>query len=207
MASYGFNFRASSGYVTDPAGTTYAFANNFATDTYPDAAISSALGVNAGWYATSGMESFNQSTGADARLAGFQRLHADNEVNGFRVDITAGDADIRLAVGAQTYASPDAKAEAFDNATTRGVLVDQAGGVTANNFRDATDTLRSLAAWPGSNAAARVSIASGICIVKFGRGSGGSNRMFVAHMAVEEASGGGGGSELLPKLQLHGAFL
>lgn len=189
MASYGFNFRASSGYVTDPAGTTYAYAFNFATDTYPDAAISAALGINAGWYGTSGMSSFDISTGIDARLAGGQWLNAANQVNGFRADVAAGDVDVRCAIGFQTYATPGDYFEVFDNTTSRGVLVNDSDGHAGSNFYDATGTLRTTAAWPGSNAATRINVSSGIFIGKVGRGSGG-DRTAIAHLYVEEVSGG-----------------
>lgn len=93
MATYGFNFRATSGYVTDPANTTYSIG-----DTYPQ----TRNGITFGWTGSPAAPTTrNRSTTVNAKVAGINFAAAASPLT-FRIDLpAAGSYDIGCALGTQ----------------------------------------------------------------------------------------------------------
>lgn len=186
----GFAFRASAAYVTDGAGDAYAAALNFATGTYPDAAILAQNGETAGWETTNGMESFDISTSVDVRFAGAQRLGGSGTpgdfVNEFRIN-TTGNKIVRGGSGIATYATPDDYARVFDNTSQLVVLWDDSDGHTGNNTYDAASNLISISSWGASNVSVSANIATGPMYLKVGRGTGGG-RAHLSYFYYEDAA-------------------
>ena len=85
----GFDFRASSNYVTDPAGDTYVLPSTAYPTTFN--------GVNFGWTNVSLVQARNRSTGVDPRLAGMN--FANERTPGDILRGFAGVRHIRLGVG------------------------------------------------------------------------------------------------------------
>lgn len=138
----GFNFRLSSGYVTDGTDQTYVLP----TDAYPV----TRNGVTFGWDVAPGAGfAADRSTGVDVRLAG---VAFQNGVNTkFRVDLPdTGQYVTHLAVGDVSGGGLGTQVvEVLDNATSRFSLTGRTYNV-ANQFYDATDVARTEATWPGN---------------------------------------------------------
>lgn len=136
----GFNFRASSGYVTDGANETYVLH----TDAYPVTRNAVTFGWN-----TAPIDSRDRNSANDRRLAGMNFTH--NAID-FQVDLPAtGDYTIRLAMGddAAGWGSGTQKCIFKDNTTTLATMGPT--DVTTANWRDAVGTQYNNASWPGSN--------------------------------------------------------
>ena len=138
----GFNFRATSGFVTDGTDETYVIG-----ETYPI----TRNGVTFGWETgPTGVATRDRNSGNDRRLAGINFNDAVTTNEDFRVDLPAtGDFLIRLAMG--DAANPQNPKIVLKDDTT--VLDTLQTSVGANEFYDATGVLRTQANWPGQNVA------------------------------------------------------
>jgi hypothetical protein len=174
----GFNFRATSGYVTDGANETYVIN----TEVYPITRNS----VTFGWTAASAQRaSANRSTGVDRRLAGINYLNPPNNST-FQVDLPApGTYDISMAAG--DASDPNhIYAEVYDDTSLLFTVADAAPG--AGNFVDANNATYSAANWPANNTARRVVFSSSVLKVLVGNADG-SYHVF-AHLFVSQVETG-----------------
>src|SRR3989304_1265269 len=164
----GINFRATAGYVTDPTGTTYQTAT---TANYP---FTTPQGNNVGWEAALVGGTRDRSTTVNARLAGINYTAASATAKKYRFDLpAAGSYNVRVAMG-DAGSSNGAYCQLFDNVTLLSTLVtDHTGTGAAGNFYDATDTLLTAAAWPGSNTAYAATFASTIARFSIAPAAGG----------------------------------
>lgn len=146
----GLNFRSTAGYVTDGTDETYVLD----TDTYP----TTRAGVTFGWESGSPFD-LDRDSGNDRRLAGCHACFSTAPET-FRVDLpNTGTYDIYLACGdaASDQAAQDWKVK--DSTTQLFTITANPG---SNEFVDATNTVRTAAAWPGSNVANQQTFASTI---------------------------------------------
>lgn len=173
----GFDFRATSAFVSDPAGTTYVLTAN----TYP----TTRAGATFGWTDPfSVRDARDRSAAGDARLAGIVFTSSASGTLLFTYDLpAAGTYDINLALGDFSGASsPVCKIR--DNTT---VLTTISGmSPAANNYVDATGVTRTAAAWPGSNAAFRATFASTKLVLEMGPQI--ANITAIAHLLVTEVN-------------------
>jgi hypothetical protein len=178
----GINFRSTLAYVSDGTSDSFENANNAtSTGSYPR---TTAQGNTVGWESFNGGNIRDRSTTVDHRLSG---LHFISVQADYRIDLpSAGSYNVRAAFGDMSSAS-DTKWSLLDTTTT---LVTLATGTnsSAGSFKDATDTLRTAAAWPSSNAAVTQTFGTTILRV---RGSSAVTFNYIAHVYVEAASGGG----------------
>lgn len=164
----GFNFRATSGYVTDGVNETYVIS----TDTYPTIRN----GVTFGREDAFGFFLDRLNTN-DRRLAGVMGDATD--LKRFRVDLPGtGSVSIRLALGDPSSAQ-SVRWVTKDNVTTLDTYI---GTPPANSFIDASGVTRTAAAWPGSNVAVTRSFASQIFRLQT---TGASGTSVVAHITLE----------------------
>jgi hypothetical protein len=183
----GFDFRASSGYVTDPANCTYVLD----TDSYPTTRNS----VTFGW-TVAPTSSRDRNSGFDPRIAG---INFGNGNGTFQVDLpSAGTYDLSLAMGDSANQS-GMTFTVKDNGST----VASYGPLNTSgaDFYDATSTLYVFSAWPGSQAPVNLTFSS--TVFQFLLGSATSNST-IAHIFLSQTSSGGGGSTA-PLLPLLGA--
>lgn len=194
MAYVGFNFRASSGYVTDTTGYSAVHDVDSVDYTYPKADFSN--GVTAGYDGGSGtMRPRDRSSSVDARLAGKHFSNTATTINKWKIAITAGTKNVALAVGDAVYAVDDDYIELFDDTASLGVLVDDSSGHPGGQFYDAAGTLHTSAAnWVSNQAPVSKTFASGFMIFSIGRGAGSAGGQCITHVAYEDAGGGGGGA-------------
>lgn len=184
MASYGFNFRATSGYVTDSAGETYVIGA-----VYPE----TRNGITFGWNTDISGECRDRATGIDVRLAGINRQTNDGTQKTFRIDLpAAGDYDIRLALGdGGGFDQAYVYLQVLDNATPV-ATIDDTDGLTAGggvNFDDATGAGMTTAAWPGSNTKITKTFSSTTLNIKIGSPSVQTNTSPLAHFFIDAVGG------------------
>lgn len=173
----GFNFRGSSGYVTDGADEVYVLS----TDTYP----TTRGGVTFGWESGSPIQ-VNRDSGLDPRLAGINACFSTAPET-FRIDLpNTGTYDIRLAIGDASSGQPSQNWRVKDGTTQ---LLTVTGTITSGSFRDATATEYTGANWPANNTASQQAFATTIFRIETAAFAG-SN--VIAHVGLSEVTGGGG---------------
>lgn len=181
--SQGINFRNTSGYVTDPAGSTYEVGS---TNNYPHT-----LGVLQGGWETAPTISAgtrNRSTSVDARLAGVAFRANGGTAAVFRLDLFPGVYRVTLAMGDATNSQTQSKIEIADGSTSRLTLSDTGAALTAGKFMDAAGTVHaSASAWVSSQQPAFITIASGILRVNWLANPNASASSVLAHIAVASA--------------------
>ena len=159
----GFDFRATSGFVSDPAGNTYDLG-----DSYPTSKTLDGDTFNIGWSTSQTGLSRDRNAAVDARFAGInQRPNAGIGVTTWRIDLpSAGQYTIRIGMGDE--ANPKSNYwRILDNATLLATFGPVA--TTAAQFADATGVVRtSIANWNSSNVAATYTFASTICLIELG---------------------------------------
>lgn len=177
----GFNFRASSGYVTDPADCTYATAG----DTYPVTRNS----VTFGWTVSPTSDRDRAAyTGDQAKLAG---LCFGNSNGTFQVDLpSAGSYDIRLAVGDAITGQSLMNLVVLDNATP---VITLASMTTSDaQWYDASGVLRTSAAdWVANNVAVNCSFSSTTLFLQLGAAASNTT---IAHLFISQTAGAPAGN-------------
>lgn len=169
---FGVDFRATSGYVSDPANTVPEIGTN----------VDYSSGRGYGWETllTAGsLSTRDRSAGVDARLAGIHGYSngITNEYGDFRIDLpAAGSVNLRLAIGDASNAQPHNWIKVYDGSTLLATIVSDVATL-AGEFYDATGVKRTSASdWVTNNAARSLTFATTIMRIRVGPGpSGGSN--------------------------------
>lgn len=181
----GFNFRATSGYVTDGTDQTYVLA----TESYPQ----SRNGVTFGW-STAPLDSRDRTTGSpnNPRLSGinFSANAAGTTPGVFRVDLPAtGKFDLYMAFGDSDNGQA-IDAEWADNASY--TTVANNGGTIANSYFDATGALRTAAQWVADSTLGGTKVsptfASQILNIRVGGLTAIGSSSCVAHLFVSQVA-------------------
>jgi hypothetical protein len=146
VADYAVNFRSSAGYVTDGAGETYCLH----VDAYP----TTRGGGTFGWVDYIGVvDGRDRNSGNDPRLAGIN--FAISTAPYWRLDLAAGDYDVRMGSAEPGGGTSDADWLLQDGTTT---FVTLSEAVADAMVVDATDVETNYATWlaaGGGNAVAR----------------------------------------------------
>lgn len=176
----GFNFRATSGYVTDGANQTYVLG-----DAYPTTRNS----VTFGWTASLSDPLRDRDNMVDPRLAGINQI-PNNTPKDFRIDLpAAGGYTVYIALGDAVIDQPTAQyLEIFDDTTSK-LVINDTDGTLGGNFDDANGTNRTSAAWPTDNVGIGLSFATTTMYVTVGKGSGSGNST-IAHIRVVQNTTG-----------------
>ena len=176
----GFDFRASSNYVTDPPGDTYVLP----TTAYP----TNFNGVNFGWTNVNLIQARNRSTSVDPRLAGMD--YASNGSPGtFYVDLPAsGTYNVSLALGDAAYQSCSigCQVQFLDGNTVLSTLSEGSNG--SGYFYDAQGHNWSAAKWPTSNLSLEVAIAGTRLTMVVGSSASNGDYTPVAFLGVTEVT-------------------
>lgn len=148
--SAGFDFRSSSGYVTDSAGYTYVLK----TDTYP----TTRGGFTFGWVADNQpVSDADRNAGFDPRIAGINYAPGANSGTPigntyFRVDLlSAGTYSIELAIGDASFGQTNQYVSVRD--TTTALFVVGPTNTSASHWLDANATDLTNTTWPTTEAA------------------------------------------------------
>lgn len=164
----GFNFRATSNYVTDSSPTeTYVLGEQYGV---------TRNSVTFGWSVDLTANARDRVSGNDRRLAGLN--FTTGTTNYFRVDLpAAGLYKIHVAMG--DGGSTNWADWAIKDTTT--TLFTTSGFLTNNTFSDATDTNYSAANWPASETGVIHNFATTELRV-YSNGSSGNN--VIAHLRI-----------------------
>jgi hypothetical protein len=177
----GFDFRATSGFVTDPLNATYVLSNTV----YP----TTRNGVTFGWTKTSNqLGGIDRTTAVDVRLAGINYMMNFVPPSTFVVDLPApGTYQIMLAMGdaSASQCPSGCKIEFRDGATSLFTLIEP--GTTAGYFYDANGNNWPAAAWPASVTARTVTVSGTQLQILVGANSGKPDRTPIAHVSIISA--------------------
>jgi len=178
----GFDFRATAGFVTDPANTTHVLA----TTAYP----STVGGVTFGWVNTGLIQSRDRSTTVDPRLAGINYVR-NGSPGTFYVNLpSAGTYNVSLALGDEGYTQcwTLCQVQFLDGSTVLGTVT---GNPLIANFDDAKGNNWTAAAWPGSNVALPVTLSGTRLTVIVGTNNPSSDVTPIAYLGLSQGNGGG----------------
>lgn len=169
----GYDFRATSGFVTDPANCTYVIF-----DPYPTTRDGSTFG----W--TSANDTRDRNSGIDARLAGVSFGPSGLT---FRVDLpNTGNFAISLAIGDASFGRSNMGVEIRDTSTAKITLSSLA--TNAAEWYDATGVKRTSAAdWVANQASSTQTFSTTILNLVMT----GSSDTYVSHLFISEQGGGG----------------
>jgi len=180
----GFNFRDTSGFVTDGTDETYCLKEN-----YPVTRNSVTFGFTDG---LGGDRTRDRDNTANRRQAGGHFTNSSgsqDRVLVFRVDLpAAGDYIIRVSVGDRTNTRINQKAEVFDNTTSKGVIVNDAS-CASDHYVDATNVERtSDTDWGTNNASTTITFASTTFVLKIGTTAAASDNTFLTHIFLSQVA-------------------
>jgi uncharacterized membrane protein len=176
----GFDFRASSNYVTDPAGDTFVLPSSAYPTTFN--------GVDFGWTDVTLVQARNRSDKVDPRLAG-----VNFAINGapatFYVDLPAsGTYNLSLALGDGGYqvCTAGCQVQFLDGNTVLATLTE--GSENAGYFYDAQGINWSAANWPANNISRPVAISGTRLTMVVGASKSNGDLTPVAFLGVSEVT-------------------
>ena len=176
----GFDFRGTSGYVSDATNCPVAAACTYVlggSDTYP---ISPRNGAVFGWQNGTVTGSDRWSAGPDTRIAGVNTTPNGVAALWFRVDLPApGVYKIGIALGDASY--PQASKMIVADDTT--ALFTISGGTGASGFIDANNINWAYPAWAASNTTRSATFSTSILRVYLGDPAG-TGSSTLAHLWV-----------------------
>ena len=177
--SFGFSFRQTDGYVTDPAGT--AAITSSPQTRYPSTRTISAVDYTVGYdgtypywdFGTIEANTRDRDSGVDARLAGCFQCVNDSAARIILTLPEAGLYDIRLACGDALYEKTQ-YIRIYDSGT---LLATVASNVTsaAGSFLDANGISRTAANWSANNTALQLDFSTTTFIIEYGADDGTSS--------------------------------
>lgn len=181
----GFDFRATAGFVTDPANTTYVIE----TEAYPTVRNSSTFG----WNSTTclnpdgGGGSRDRDSGIDARIAGINFIGNTNTPCTFRVDLpAAGTYKIQLGAGDAGGNAQTNYIDVRDN-TTNVISLRPCNSAATPTFCDANGSTYNAATWPGSEVTITANFATTTLNLVLGDASAGSGtNSVISHLFISQ---------------------
>jgi hypothetical protein len=182
---FGFDFRATSGFVTDPNYAAPVIIEAF-PNTYTNGLSNT---ISAGWTNNSFNGDADRNSGNDARLAGINYVNnGSSNMSTFRVTLpSTGTWTIVLAAG-DTSGAQIQCVQLFDNVTS--IASYQSVNTAGNSFMDANGTVWTEANWVTSNTTLTYTFASTTFNVTCGTASAVSSATCLAHLRVTLAPSG-----------------
>lgn len=180
----GFDFRGTSGFVTDPPNTTWVLA-----DAYPTTRSIGGTNVTFGWESgalscSDAVSAVDRSAAVDARLAGINYDSAGGTAcSVFRVDLpSSGTYNVSLAQGDEA-AFFTLSGAFYDNSSLLFTVTSSQSSVAACEFFDATGTLQtSCPNWVSNETPKSLTFGSTIFRWKQGNSSGVNT---IAHIRIQ----------------------
>lgn len=185
----GFNFRNTSGFVTD--GTNETFDLGAA---YPRSVTIDGDTFNVGWDTSIAANTRDRSATADRRMAGIAfRTNSTAGVNKWRIDLpSAGQYTVRVAMGDHDNPRTNILYRILDNTTAISTVGSPGVATVADGFADAQgNAWGSEAAWISSNVAVTGTWATTTFFLEIGDASGiNGDISVVAHLDIVQVSAG-----------------
>ncbi len=174
----GWNFRNTSGFVTDTGNNTYIIAEDYPV---------TRNGVTFGYtqIVASFLAQRDRNAAVDEKFAGLHFSNGTATPETFQIDLpAAADYVIRLSLGDFTYAQTS-KAIVKDNTTTLSTITGTTSG--ANQYLDATGVNRtSPSDWISNNASITKTFASTTFVLHLGLSP--ADNCFVTHLDLDQVT-------------------
>ena len=178
----GFDFRATSNYVTDPSGDTYVLASTL----YP----THGSNVTYGWASTALVSSRNRTTSEDPRLAGINYTNNGTPATFYVTLPSSGTYNVALAMGDAGYEQcwVQCQIQLMDGSTVLATLTK--GTTNLNYFYDTEGNNWSGAQWPTHNLTQQVTLQGSRLGVVVGTAHGTGDFTTIAFLGVTQVAGG-----------------
>ena len=183
----GFDFRATQGFVTDPAGD---YAVRGTATLYP----TTGNGVTYGWASAYGYEqltSYDLNAAVDPRLAGANAMVNNVSPAVFKVDLPApGTYNVSLAIGLSddfpACNNSPCQVEFRDGSTSLFILTIPTAISPLGAFVDANGQTWSAAAWPTSNTTRQITLAGTQLTMLLGTGGTSSSASWLSFLGLTQ---------------------
>jgi hypothetical protein len=185
----GINFRATAGFVTDGSGEVPRPGEPYPTTKTAGPGQS----VTAGWNVGLPANTRDRDAGNDRRLAGINFKAVDAV---FQLDLTAPGTYQDYCAAGDTIDGDCSLWDLCDNNTVIQSLTKD--NLTARTFDDATDTVYSNSAWPGSNTPQTYAFVSPTFKLKINSAPLSNN--CIAHLRIVQVATGAGPPRRKPRL-------
>lgn len=192
------DFRATSGFVTDPADSTYSLCN---TD---GSSVRWRGGATFWWSAVyADAERDRNAAASDKRFAGLcQRTNTGTQAV-FNLYVLPGTYTVCVPMGDIDNNQAYQYVTIYDNTTLRGTM-DDSSGTTTGNFDDSTGTEYSVANYYSSGTCfTGVSLASGLFVMKVGTPGAQTGQSTVSHVTLTAGAAATGGEATLKAMGYH----
>lgn len=188
MATYGFDMRGTSGYVTDPANCTYVLAETSAQ---------TRNGITFNWTGGTGIAAADRSASADARLAGINYV-GPGQTGTFNVTLpSSGLKDVRLALGDPHFSSWAGLQVIFKDNGSNLYTVGPATPATGNVI-DANGNEYSVANWPANNTAKRLTFSTTVFSIQVSASP--ANYVTTCYLEIADVAAGPTAAEEIPAI-------
>ncbi|MGH9307698.1 MAG: hypothetical protein ACRD0I_12565 [Acidimicrobiales bacterium] len=177
----GIDFRATSGFVVDP--TNYTF--DLGTTVYP---TTSPQGNPIGWASIATLSARDRNAAISPSLAGIV-FTPEIDASTFKIGLpSAGAYSVGIAMGDDAGSQAGQTCRVFDGATLLATLVPINSTSPAGEFFDATGTLYTAAAWPGSNTLVSLTFSGTVASFTIGNTLGSGGNCTIASIFIESAA-------------------
>ena len=180
---FGFDFRATQAYVTDPSYATYEIGTGV---NYPTTRTVNGVSLTFGWETVqlSFPGTRDRNSALDPRIAGIS-FNANNLLTvTYRVDLPAtGVWSIGMSTG--DGAGPNAQNNHIVINDTNTQVLDCSVNTTATQVGDAAKNVWTTAQWPGSNVMVNTTFSTTILRVVLG-GTNDSNNSCIGHLRLTQ---------------------
>lgn len=177
-----FNFRATSGYVTDGAGETYVLGETSSQ-------------TRNGWtfqWNTCGDCARDRSTSV-AKFAGVNKRSNDGTQNTWTLTLqSTGTKTIKAAFGDATNSGSPTYAYFYDDTTLIASVAITPNATSANEYLDATGVLRTAANWDANNVAITHTFATTTFKLVIGSPSAQTGETRISHLQVLDGAAASG---------------
>lgn len=172
----GFNFRSTSGYVSDGAGETYVLGETSST---------TRDGATWIWSACADCKR-DRDSGIDRRLAGFNGKTNDGTQSSWTLTLSqTGTYTVCIAMGDASFDQIYQRADIYDDSTLKFSIVDT-NGTTGGSFTDTTGTTYSAATFFANwTCQTGVEFASTTFKIMLGATSAQANQSTLSHVYIE----------------------
>ena len=178
--SFGFDFRNTAKFVTDPPGDNYVLS----TTAYP----TQENGITFGWVRTSLVQARDRSASIDPRLAGINYVNNGSPAT-FYVNLpSAGTYNLSLAMGDDGYEQcyTQCQVQFLDGNTVLATVTE--GATYAGYFYDAKGKNWSAATWPAGNLSQQVTLSGTQLTVVVGTSKATGDITPIAFLGVAQVS-------------------
>lgn len=185
LEEYRWAFRFTLAYVADNPASRWPTLDSYGITPSP-----SSLCVDRGKAVA--FDYRNRTTGNNNDLAGGWYVTGSNDKDWKQDVVSAGDWEIRVALGDPNFGRNNQKIEVLDDTTSK--LTVTGTGLSANEFIDANGDTETAANWHTGNTKATITTSNTVMVFRVGDDANGDEG-WISHLRLKRVPAAGGGSD------------